>query len=126
MNASLALYAALQQASVPSEAAKKVADALEHQLTTDLASKDDVAALRELVNVQHNALRELLVSQSGGLTGRVMAELATLRAQVETSETRLLAAYQNVLFRAVTMVSAVILATLGLAGAVVKFLQVLS
>lgn len=95
-------------------------------MTADLASKDDVAALRELVNVQHNALRELLVSQSGGLTGRVMAELATLRAQVETSETRLLAAYQNVLFRAFTMVSAVILATLGLAGAVVKFLQVLS
>ena len=105
MSASLALYAALQQASVPLEAARKVADALEHQLSTDLASKDDVAALRELVNVQHNALRELLVSQSGGLTGRVMAELATLRAQVETSETRLLASYQTVLFRAVTMIS---------------------
>jgi hypothetical protein len=56
MTSTLAIYEALIQANVPPLAARRAAEALEADMTTHLATKQDVAHLGELLSVRIDGL----------------------------------------------------------------------
>lgn len=60
METSLAIYEALIQANVPPPAARRVAECLEKDMTSTLATKQDLLHLQQLVNARIDTLESTL------------------------------------------------------------------
>jgi hypothetical protein len=71
MDFSIALYDALIAVSVPADKARAVVTALERDMTQELATKSDLAHLRELLNAKLDA-------QANSLLIRLSAVLVTV------------------------------------------------
>jgi hypothetical protein len=67
MNTTLAIYDALIQAKVPADAARAVVDALEKDMTTMLATKQDFRHFEELFSARLEALENRLIIKLGAL-----------------------------------------------------------
>lgn len=63
MNTTLAIYEALIQANVPAHAARRAAEALESDMLTHLATKQDLTHLEQRVNARFDSLETLLVQR---------------------------------------------------------------
>lgn len=60
METSLAIYEALLQANVPSAAARNVAEKLEKDMATELATKSDLRHLEQLMNQRFTAAEQVM------------------------------------------------------------------
>ena len=60
METSLAIYEALIQANVPPPAARRVAECLEKDMTSSLATKQDLLHLQQLMNARFDSLESTL------------------------------------------------------------------
>jgi hypothetical protein len=78
MQTSLALYEALIQANVPVAAARRVAESLERDMTSSLATKQDLQHTEQLMAARFDALegRTSLVLQN--LESRIVMKLGAL------------------------------------------------
>jgi hypothetical protein len=79
---SLAIYEALIQANVPPAAARRVAECLEKDMTSALATKQDLAHMQQLLNAQFLALETRIIFKLGafmvvliGLAGTLLKAL---------------------------------------------------
>jgi hypothetical protein len=85
MTRTLALYEALIQAKVPQPAARRVVEALESDMSTSLATKQDIEQLEQrLAAVDARMLERFAASQReldlklAGLESRLLVKLGTL------------------------------------------------
>lgn len=78
MDASLAIYEALIQANVPPLAARRVAESLEKDMSTNLATKQDLQHFGQLIEARLEALegRTSLLMQN--LESRLLIKLGVL------------------------------------------------
>lgn len=87
MNSSLALYEALLQANVPGPTARGVAEALERDMTTELATKQDFEALSTKLEALESRIDLKLHSLESRLLirlGLLITALFSLAASVVT------------------------------------------
>jgi hypothetical protein len=89
MNAQFAIYEALLQAKIPAAAARGVVEALEKDMHSNLATKQDLLHLTELMNAKLDllstrleSLETRLVLKLGGLMAALIGLLATAQALV--------------------------------------------
>lgn len=112
MQASLAIYEALIQANVPAEAARRVAESLEQDMTSTLATKQDLEQLGLATRLDMDGLRK---------------EFAGLRKEFEQLEQRLdlkLVAMEHRLeHRIVTKLGLLMTGLFGLAGTILALLR---
>jgi len=87
METTLAIYEALIQANVPAPAARRVAESLEKDMTSSLATKQDLElmatrfeALEGRVSLQLQNLETRLVAKLGGLITVLFGLAATVLA----------------------------------------------
>jgi hypothetical protein len=71
MNAALAIYDALIQAKVSPDAAKAVVDALDRDMNTWLATKQDFHHFEQLFEARFDALEARAEARFGGFQGRI-------------------------------------------------------
>ena len=107
METSLAIYEAVIQATVPPLAARRVAEFLERDMTSNLATKSDFLLLRQ--EVEH--------------LGQTMAtRFETLDARFESLESRVGLMMQNLETRLMVKLGALMVVLFGLAGTALKLL----
>ena len=78
METSLAIYEALIQASVPPPAARRVAECLEKDMTSSLATKQDLAHLEQLMVTRLEALESRFSLLNQNLESRIVFKLGAL------------------------------------------------
>lgn len=101
METSLAIYEALLQANVPAPAARRAAESLEKDMTTTLATKQDLQHLEGLTSARFDALED------------------KLSLQMQNFELRIQALESRVVIR----LSAVMVALVALAGTLLAFFR---
>jgi len=80
METSLAIYEALIQASVPPPAARRFAECLEKDMTSSLATKQDLAHLEQLMVTRLEALESRFSLLNQNLESRIVFKLGALMA----------------------------------------------
>jgi signal recognition particle GTPase len=78
MDTALAIYEALIQANVPPPAARRVAESLEKDMTTNLATKQDLQHLDQLLAERLVALESRTSLMVQGLESRLVLKLGGL------------------------------------------------
>jgi hypothetical protein len=78
MNFAIALYDALVAIHVPTDKAKAVVSALEHDMTNELATKRDLQHLSETFDLKLKALINTVVIRISGVFIAVMAAIEAL------------------------------------------------
>ena len=78
METSLAIYEALIQASVPPPAARRVAECLEKDMTSSLATKQDLAYFEQLMATRLEALESRVTLMNQNLESRIVFKLGSL------------------------------------------------
>lgn len=78
MDTALAIYEALIQANVPPPAARRVAESLEKDMTTNLATKQDLQHLDQLVAERLLALESRTSLMMQGMESRIVMKLGGL------------------------------------------------
>jgi hypothetical protein len=78
METTLAIYEALLQASVPPAAARRVAECLEKDMTTNLATKQDMLHLERQMNTRFDAMESRFVLTQQSLESRIVFKLGAL------------------------------------------------
>ena len=82
METSLAIYEALIQANVPPPDARRVAECLEKDMTSSLATKQDLQHLQQLMNARFDALESTLEYRIVFKLGALMVVLFGLAGTV--------------------------------------------
>ena len=77
MNALYSLYDALVSINIPSEKARAVVDAMERDMTTLLATKSDLALMREVLEHKIELMRSSITIQVGSMLVVVASLLFT-------------------------------------------------
>jgi hypothetical protein len=85
MQSTLAIYEALLQANVPAPAARRVAEALESDMTTALATKQDLLALEQRLVGRVDVLGEQSSGQLKAVDERLTGQINTLSEHVAGS-----------------------------------------
>jgi hypothetical protein len=85
METALAIYEALIQANVPPPAARRVAESLEKDMTSNLATKQDLQHLDQLMKARFEAVDDRFAELDGrvglmmqGLESRIVLKLGAL------------------------------------------------
>jgi DNA anti-recombination protein RmuC len=78
MNTTLAIYEALIQANVPPLAARRAAEALEADMLTHLATKQDLAHLEQRVNARFDSLEAQIGQRIDALDERLSQRIDAL------------------------------------------------
>ena len=115
MDASLAIYEALIQASVPPPAARRVAECLEKDVSSNLATKSDLM----LVQQQLEHLGQTMATNFAALDARFEA----IDTRFEAMESRFTLMNQNLESRLVFKLGALMVVLFGLAGTMLKLLS---
>ena len=143
METSLAIYEALIQANVPSPAARRVAECLEKDMTSNLATKNDFLLLRQ--DIEHlsqtmatrfaafearsDARFEAVDTRFNSLESRFEARFEAIDTQFgavgtrfEALESRLFFTIQNMETRLMVKLGTLMVVLFGLAGTLLKLL----
>lgn len=78
METALAIYEALIQANVPPPAARRVAESLEKDMTSNLATKQDLQHLDQLMVTRFEALESRMSLMVQNLESRLVIKLGAL------------------------------------------------
>ncbi len=105
METALAIYEALIQANVPAPAARRVAESLEKDMTSNLATKQDLQHLDQLWRAHLEALE------------------SRMDGRFEELERRFLLLMQNLESRLIIKLGALMTVLIGLTGAVMALLR---
>ncbi|MFO1503242.1 MAG: hypothetical protein U1F39_05435 [Steroidobacteraceae bacterium] len=130
METSLAIYEALIQASVPSSAARRVAECLEKDMTSNLATKGDFLLLRQ----DNEHLSQSMATRFAAMEARLDARFEAMDARFEAVDTRfgavdtrfdamesrLTLTMQNMETRLMVKLGALMVVLFGLAGTLLK------
>ncbi len=92
METSLAIYEALIQASVPPPAARRVAECLEKDMTSNLATKSDFLLLRQ--DIEH--LSQSMATRFAALEARYDARFEAIDTRFNSLEARLDARFEAI------------------------------
>jgi hypothetical protein len=79
MNALYSLYDALISINVPGDRARAVVDAMEHEMSTQLATKSDLTTTQLLLKQDINGVRDSLKQEIGGVRDSLKQEIGALR-----------------------------------------------
>jgi len=112
METALAIYEALIQANVPPPAARRVAESLEKDMTSNLATKQDL---------QH--LDQLMTTRLQGLESRLTTRFEAMDDRFSELESRVALMMQNLESRLVFKLGALMTVLFGLASAVPALLR---
>jgi hypothetical protein len=82
METALAIYEALIQAHVPPPAARRVAESLERDMTSNLATKQDLQHLEHLTKQDIQHLEQLMISRFDAVDVRVSLMLQNLESRI--------------------------------------------
>jgi hypothetical protein len=129
METALAIYEALIQANVPPPAARRVAETLEKDMASNLATKGDLMLLQQ--EVQHlgqtMATRfEALDERFKALDARfeaIDARFGSVDLRFEGLESRMVLMIQNLETRLLVKLGALMVVLFGLAGTLLKVLN---
>jgi len=143
METSLAIYEALIQANVPSPAARRVAECLEKDMTSNLATKNDFLLLRQdiehlsqsvatrfaALEARSDARFEAVDTRFNSLESRFEARFEAIDTQFgavgtrfEALESRLFFTIQNMETRLMVKLGTLMVVLFGLAGTLLKLL----
>ena len=78
METALAIYEALLQANVPPPAARRVAESLEKDMTSNLATKQDLQHLDQMMQTRFEALESRMSLIVQNLESRLLIKLGAL------------------------------------------------
>ncbi len=78
METALAIYEALIQANVPPPAARRVAESLEKEMASTLATKQDLQHLDQLMMTRLEALESRIALMMQNQESRIVTKLGTL------------------------------------------------
>jgi len=92
METSLAIYEALIQANVPTPAARRVAECLEKDMTSNLATKNDFLLLRQ--DIEH--LSQTMATRFAAFEARSDARFEAVDARFDSLEARFESRFQAV------------------------------
>jgi len=122
METSLAIYEALIQANVPTPAARRVAECLEKDVSSNLATKADFLLLRQEIEY----LNHSMVARFDALEARFAAidtRFGAVDTRFETLESRMSLTIQNMETRLMVKLGALMVVLFGLAGTLLKLLS---
>jgi len=143
METSLAIYEALIQANVPTPAARRVAECLEKDMTSNLATKNDFLLLRQdiehlsqsmatrfsALEARSDARFEAVDTRFNSLDARFEARFEAIDTQFgavgtrfEALESRLFLTIQNMETRLMVKLGTLMVVLFGLAGTLLKVL----
>jgi hypothetical protein len=144
METSLAIYEALIQANVPSPAARRVAECLEKDMTSNLATKNDFLLLRQEIEhlsqsmatrfaaleARFDARFEAVDTRFNSIDARFEARFEAIDTQFvavdsrfDALESRLSLTIQNMETRLMVKLGALMVVLFGLAGTLMKLLD---
>jgi hypothetical protein len=110
MNYLYSLYDALVSINVPSDKARAVVDAMEHDMTAALATKQDIAQLRMHTDTQYALLRQeietsraLTAQEFSAVRAEMARDLEVLRASMTIRLGSMLVVGLGVLFAALKL-----------------------
>ena len=111
METALAIYEALIQANVPPPAARRVAESLEKDMSSTLATKQDLHHLEQVMNSRFDALEARFEARFGVIGGRFDALEERSSLTMQNLESRLvikLGTLMTILFGVFTAVLALL------------------
>lgn len=123
MPSTLAIYEALLQANVPPPAARRVAEALEADMTTTLATRQDVAQLGAVLGARLDGLAARLDRFERTIDERFAPSGHDAETRVLAAEGRFDLKLQTLESRIVTKLGAYMTFLFGLSGAVLALLR---
>ncbi len=115
METSLAIYEALIQANVPAAAARRAAESLEKDMTSSLATKQDLQLVKQ--DILH--FEQIVTTRFDALVTRFDA----LTARFDASENRVSLLLQNLETRIVVKLGALMTILFGVVGAALAILR---
>ena len=122
------LFDALTAANVPRDQAHAVVDALEHRMTSELATKADlsreVAELRTATKADIAELRTATKADLAALRAETKADLAALRAEVKIDIAKLDAKISDLQLNLTVRMGGMMLGTAGLLFTALKYFGV--
>jgi uncharacterized membrane protein YheB (UPF0754 family) len=103
VEATLAIYEALIQANVPTSAARRVAESLEKDMSSNLATKQDVQHLAQLMATRFEAFEGQMAARFEAYEGKTAARLEASEGKtttrLEAVEARLVAMEDKTVIR---------------------------
>jgi len=122
METSLAIYEALIQANVPQPAARRVAESLEKDMSSNLATKQDLQQLEQQITGRFNAM-EVRFSVVDARFDAVDARFTTVDVRFKELEERISLKMENLESRIVIKLGALMTFLIGAASGVQALLR---
>jgi hypothetical protein len=115
METALAIYEALIQANVPPPAARRVADSLERDMSSSLATKQDLQHLEQLMAARFETVESRFDAIESRFTG--------VDGSISALESRVVLMMENLESRVVIKLGALMTILFGVVGAIVALLR---
>ncbi len=118
----LAIYEALIQANVPPPAARRVADSLERDMSSSLATNQDVQHLAQLMAARFETVESRFAAMESRLTA-MESRFTGVDGSISALESRMILMMENLESRVVIKLGALMTILFGVAGAILALLR---
>ena len=126
MSLATSLYDALTAINIPKHQAREVVEALEHKMTTEFATKPDIALIRADIAVVVGRLErheEMTKTEFAAVRNEMRAEFAAVRNEMAAEFAAVRGESQSLEYRLVVKLGGLMVTLLGVFTAVIAFLR---
>ena len=126
MSLATSLYDALTAINIPKHQAREVVEALEHKMTTEFATKPDIALIRADIAVVVGRLErheEMTKTECAAVRNEMRAEFAAVRNEMAAKFAAVRGESQSLEYRLVVKLGGLMVTLFGVFTAVIAFLR---
>jgi len=137
MSLATSLYDALTAINIPKHQAREVVEALEHKMTTEFATKPDIALIRadiavvvgrlerheEMTKTEFAAVRNEMRAEFAAVRNEMAAEFAAVRNEMKAEFAAVRGESQSLEYRLVVKLGGLMVTLFGVFTAVIAFLR---
>jgi len=137
MSLATSLYDALTAINIPKHQAREVVEALEHKMTTEFATKPDIALIRadiavvvgrlerheEMTKTEFAAVRNEMKAEFSAVRNEMTAEFAAVRNEMKAEFAAVRGESQSLEYRLVVKLGGLMVALFGVFTAVIALLR---
>jgi len=137
MSLATSLYDALTAINIPKHQAREVVEALEHKMTTEFATKPDIALIRadiavvvgrlerheEMTKTEFAAVRNEMRAEFAAVRNEMAAEFAAVRNEMAAEFAAVRGESQSLEYRLVVKLGGLMVTLFGVFTAVIAFLR---
>ena len=137
MSLATSLYDALTAINIPKHQAREVVEALEHKMTTEFATKPDIALIRadiavvvgrlerheEMTKTEFAAVRNEMRTEFAAVRNEMTAEFAAVRNEMRAEFAAVRGESQSLEYRLVVKLGGLMVTLFGVFTAVIAFLR---